>query len=96
MAMLTEEEVEHYLDVNPSEIQKLIKCGKLTAYKVGGTYVRFDKEQVTALKCGKKFVAPEELGRSDVDKARDFWKFYSFYVLSFLLVLLLLVLFLQL
>ena len=94
--MLTEEEVQHYLNVSPSEVQRLVKRGKLTAYRLGGTYLRFRKEEVTALKNGRKFVAPEELGRSGVDKWLDFWNFYSFYILSSILVLLLVVLFFQL
>ena len=96
MAMLTEEEVQHYLGVKPSEVQQLVKKGKLTGYRLGGTYLRFKKEEVLALKSGKKFVAPETLGRSSVDRFRDFWKFYSFYIISSVLVLLIIVLFLQL
>ncbi len=94
--MLTEEEVQHYLDRSPSEIQQLIKRGKLTAYRLGGTYLRFKKEEVAALKTGRKFIPPDELGRTNVDKLRDFWKFYSFYVITSVLILLLIIVFFQL
>ena len=96
MALLTEEEVQHYLGVSPSDVQKLVKRGRLTAYRLGGTYVRFKKEEVAALKNGKKFVAPDELGRSRVDRIRDFWKFYSFYIITSILVALLAVVLFQL
>ncbi len=89
--LLTEEEVTHYLGVDRAEVKKLIQRGKLTAFKVGGTYLRFRKEEVAALKAGKRFVPPEELSRSWPDKIKDFWKFNSFYVLSGILVLLLIV-----
>lgn len=94
--MLTEEEVQHYLGVNSSDLQSLVKKGKLTAYRLGGAYLRFKKEEVVALKTGRRFVAPDELGRSSTDKFRDFWKFYGFYVISSILVLVLIVVFIQL
>ena len=96
MPLLTEEEARYYLGVGEDEIRQLIKKGKLTAYRLGGAYLRFKKEEVLALKSGRKFVAPEELGRSAFDKFIDFWKFYSFYILSSVLVLLLAFYFFQL
>ncbi len=96
MALLTEEEVEHYLGVKPEDVQQLMKKGKLTAYRLGGTYLRFQKEEVLAIKNGRKFRPPDELKRSPIDKFKDFWKFYNFYILSSILVLLLVVLFFQL
>ena len=96
MALLTEEEVEHFLGVKPEEVQKLIKKGKLTAYRLGGSYLRFQKDEVLALKSGRKFIPPDQIKRSSSDRIRDFWKFYNFYILSSLLILLLAVLFFQL
>jgi len=94
--LLTEEEVQNYLGVDRPEIEKLMKRGKLTAFRVGGSYLRFRKEEVVALKAGKRFVPAEQLGRrSWFDRARDFWKFYSFYVLSSVLILLAVVLIFQ-
>ena len=96
MALLTEEEVEHYLGTSQTDVQKLIKRGKLTAFRLGGSYLRFRKEEVMALKNGRKFVAPDELGRGKIDRFRDFWKFYSFYVITSVLAVCLIALFLQL
>lgn len=94
--MLTEEEVAGYLGVQKSEVEHLVKRGKLTAFRVGGEYVRFRKEEVVALKAGKKFVPPDRLDRNWLEKAADFWKFYSFYILSSVLLLLMVAIFLQL
>ena len=96
MALLTEEEVEHYLGMKPDEVQQLVKRGKLTAYRLGGTYLRYRKEEVLAVRSGKKFIPPDELKRSTLDKLRDFWKFYNFYILCSILALLLIALFFQL
>lgn len=92
---LTEEEVKSYLNVGPSELEDFIRRGKLTAYRVGGEFLRYRKDQVMALKGGRKFQFPDELERNWVDKIRDWWNFYSFYILASVLVILLIVLFMQ-
>ena len=89
LSTLTEEEVRHFLGTGQEEVKQLVKRGKLTAYKLGGSYVRYRKEEVLAIKNGRKFVAPEEIGRSSWDKFRDFWNFYSFYILTSILVVIL-------
>lgn len=96
MPLLTEEEVQHYLGINSAEMHRLVKRGKLSGYRIGGTYLRFEKDEVVALKNGRRFVSPQELGRNRLDKIRDFWKFNSFYVFSVLLIFFLIALFLQL
>jgi len=96
MPLLTEEEVQHFLGVDEEEVGRLVKRGKLTAYRLGGSYIRFRKEEVLAMKNGRKFVAPDELSRSTFDRVLDFWKFYSFYVLASILIVLLAVFLLQL
>jgi len=48
--MLTLDEVKGYLEVEQQELEKLIKGGMLHAYKVGGVYLRFRKEEVLNLK----------------------------------------------
>jgi len=93
MRLLSEEEARHYLGVEREEMQRIIKRGKLTAYRVGGTYLRFRKDEVLALKSGRKFVPPEDLGRSTYDQVRDFCKFYGFYIFSLVVVLMLALLF---
>lgn len=96
MPFLNEEEVRQFLGVKSEDLEKLIKRGKLTAYRLGGSFLRFDKEEVLALKSGRKYKpVTNEFERSAVDKVIDFWKFHSFYVFSLILILLLIILFCQ-
>ena len=94
--LLTEEEVKSYLKLDsPAALDQLIRRGKLTAYRVGGSYVRYRKEEVVALKSGRKFRLPDQLERNWWDKVRDFWGFYSIYILLSLLVFLLVIYLIQ-
>ncbi len=86
--LLTEEEVKSYLKVDSPEIQQLIRRGKLSAYRVGGSFVRYRKDEVVALRSGRKFRMPDQLERSWFDKVKDFWSFYSIYILLSILVVL--------
>ncbi len=83
--LLTEEEVKSYLGLDHVGVEKLIRRRKLTAYRLGGSYVRYRKDEVTALKNGRKFQMPGQLERNWFDKIRDFLNFYSIYILLFLL-----------
>ena len=89
--LLTEEEVKSYLKVDPDSVQQLIRQGKLTAYRIGGSYVRYRKDEVMALKSGRKFKLPDQLKRGFFDKVRDFWNFYSVYILLSIAIALLIV-----
>ena len=93
--LLTEEEVKSYLKVDSPTIEQFIRRGKLTAYRVGGSFVRYRKDQVIALKSGQKFRIPDQLERSWFDKIRDFVNFNSIYILLSILVVLLAVYFMQ-
>jgi excisionase family DNA binding protein len=79
--LLTEEEVKSFLKVDKLEVDKLIKKGKITAYRVGGAFVRFRKEEVIAVRNGLKFRMPDELERSWWDHIRDFIRFYGLYLI---------------
>ena len=93
--LLTEEEVRSYLKVDSPTIEQLIRRGRLTAYRVGGSFVRYRKDEVVALKSGRKFRMPEQFERSWFDKIRDFWGFYSLYILLSILIFLLAVYWMQ-
>ena len=93
--LLTEEEVRSYLKLDSGAVEQLIRRGKLTAYRVGGSYVRYRKEEVIALRSGRKFRMPEQFERNWFDKIRDFWSFYSIYILLSIFVILLIVYLIQ-
>lgn len=85
--MLTLEEVKNYLEIEQREIESFIQQGKLHAYKIGGTYLRFRKEEVLTLRyevlpSGKKKKTKVSFGA----RLLDFWKFNNFYIVSLLLV----------
>ncbi|MSR78464.1 MAG: helix-turn-helix domain-containing protein [Candidatus Omnitrophica bacterium] len=85
--MLTFEEVKNFLDVEQSQVEKFLENGKLRAYKIGGTYIRFRKEEVLNLRfeiMPQKTKLPKKasLGGSLL----EFWRFNNFYILSILIV----------
>lgn len=93
--LITEEEVKSYLKVDSPEIDQLIRRGKLVAYRVGGSFVRYRKDQVIALRSGRKFKMPDQFERNWFDKTRDFVNFYSIYFLLAILICLLVFYFVQ-
>lgn len=93
--LLTEEEVRSYLKVESPALNQLVQRGKLTAYKIGGAFVRYRKDEVVALRSGRKFRLPDQIVRSWFDRLKDFWSFYSIYILLSAFILLLVVYFLQ-
>jgi excisionase family DNA binding protein len=86
--MLTLEEVKSYLEIEQQQIEKFIGQGKLHAYKIGGTYLRFRKEEVLNLRYE---LAPGTQKKKQVragilSHAYDFWRFNNFYIISLILV----------
>jgi excisionase family DNA binding protein len=91
--MLTLKEVIDYLDIEQSDIEKLVKKGRLNAYKIGGTYLRFKKDQVVQLKA--EILNKKSRSRLFLSKARDYWYFNRVYILSAVLLALIFCLFIQ-
>jgi len=86
--MLTLEEVKSYLDIEQKELEDYLSRGKLHAYKIGGTYLRFRKEDVINLRYqiqSPRLKAPAP--KTMVSAAGDFWRFNNFYILSILIVI---------
>ncbi len=85
--MLTLDEVKNYLEIEQQMIEKFIRDGVLHAYKIGGVYIRFRKEEVLNLKYDvllkKKKAGPSiSLGQ----RLWDFWRFNNFYIISVLVI----------
>lgn len=90
--LLTVREVAIILGVSEKEIMNLAEKGELPAYKVGGVYVRFKKEQVASFKKKLQVSSPSvsaETKYSFSDKVSDFFYFNDFYILAALLIILL-------
>lgn len=88
--LLTVRDVSLILGVSEKEVMILAEEGKLPAYKVGGVYLRFKKEQVEAF---HKNIKPQTYktslsrGYSFAEKIKDFFYFNDFYLFSILIIL---------
>ncbi len=85
--MLTLDEVKNYLEIEQQAIEKFIQDGVLHAYKIGGVYIRFRKEEVLHLKYDvllkkKKTGASISFGQ----QLWNFWRFNNFYIISVLII----------
>ena len=85
--MLTLDEVKNFLDVEQQMIEKFIRDGALHAYKIGGVYIRFRKEEVLTLKYDvlskKKTVGPSI---SFGQQLWNCWRFNNFYIISIVII----------
>lgn len=85
--MLSLEEVKNFLEADQAEVERYIREEKLHAYKIGGAYIRFRKEEVLTLRSElpktKQKLPPK---RSFGNVLFDFWKFNNFYLISLIVV----------
>ncbi len=83
----TTSEAARHLGINEMDVEQLVRQGKLTAYKLGGQFLRFRPAQVEALKGTIRFRANSRKGAvllrdTGVRYLQDFFYFYDFYVVS--------------
>jgi len=91
--LLTVREVSIYLSISEKQVLDLAEAGHIPAYKVGGVFVRFKKDQVEAFRKGSKHHQPKASiaeSYSVDDKVSDFFYFNDFYILAGILIILLL------
>jgi len=100
--LLTLEELALHLDIPEEEIRKLVESGVIPAYSIGGSFLRFRRDQIDAIKneiTSKSVSTVPEAGKPhyhkvrhhDVpekftDKVADFFYFNDFYLISMLLI----------
>lgn len=81
-------EVKQLLVLNDDEVTKLVREGKLNAFKIGGSYLRFDKNQVLALKMRMDVAHEVKIKESSFwSRLQDFIKFYGLYLVSVAVIL---------
>jgi excisionase family DNA binding protein len=85
--MLSLEEVKSFLELTQDDLEKYLKAGKLRAYKIGGTYIRFRKEEVLNLRSELRPKKSKNAPGTGAGKVADFWRFNNFYIVSLLIVL---------
>jgi len=91
--LLTVRDVSIILGISEKEVVDLAESGKIPAYKVGGVYLRFKKEQVQDFRKSTHPVSHKAKISKKYpvrDKISDFFYFNDFYILSILIIILLL------
>jgi len=90
--MLTVREVASMLGVSEKDVLDLTEKAILPAYKIGGVYLRFKKEQVEQYKKSQKSnpkTPVKEEPAGFFSGIKDFFYFNDFYILSGILIVLL-------
>jgi len=95
--LITTKEVSEILGISEDKVSELAEKGEIPAYKIGGVYLRFKREQIEELKdqFEEKILRKNESSSNNYkfqEKLKDFFYFYDFYILCFLIILLLLIL----
>ncbi len=58
--LLSIKEVAEYLRLSEEEVKRLVDIGEIPAYKIGGSFLRFRKEQIDAIRSEISIVEKEE------------------------------------
>lgn len=92
----TTAEVAQYLGIQDTDVEHLVKEGKLTGYKLGGEFLRFRPDQVESLKGTLRFrpsaaKAMAVARHPWLHQVQDFVYFHDFYIISATLLALLVV-----
>ena len=91
--LLTVRDVSIILGVSEKEVMDLVEEGRITAYKVGGVYLRFKPEQIEEFAKSFKRMAhrKDSLPKYSLkERISDFLYFNDFYILSLIIILLIL------
>lgn len=89
--LLTIREVANYFNITEKEVIQLSERGVIPAYKVGGVYLRFKKEQLDQV---KKRIKPNQslvsIEGTAPERVRDFVYHNDFYIVSLIIIFFLL------
>jgi excisionase family DNA binding protein len=64
--LLNIKEVAEYLKLSEEEVKRLVDIGEIPAYKIGGTFLRFRKEQIDGIKSEISSIEEEEPQHTNV------------------------------
>ena len=85
--LLAIREVAQYLNITEKEVIELAERGVIPAYKVGGVYLRFKKEQIDSVRHKIKPNATlVSIQGTTSERLRDFVYHYDFYLLSLVII----------
>ncbi|MBU0503501.1 MAG: helix-turn-helix domain-containing protein [Candidatus Omnitrophota bacterium] len=89
--LLTVRDVAYSLGISEKEVLNLSESGVIPAYKVGGVYLRFKREQIEEYKKINKSLLHKDnswLEYPFADRLQDFFYFNDFYIFSFIIIIL--------
>ena len=93
--LLTIREVSQMLHISEKDVIDLSESGKIPAYKVGGVYLRFKREQVEKFRkqSSDDLVSIEKPPKEDTvkDRVKDFLYFHDFYLAAAVIMVVMLV-----
>lgn len=88
-SLLSSEEVKAFLEIQDPQLHQFVQKGKLQAYKIGGSYLRFRKDEVLALRQELYPTRRTKLSTPWLARIGNFWRFNNFYILSLLVIVIL-------
>jgi excisionase family DNA binding protein len=84
------------LAISPKKLERLVKKGKLPAYKIGGSYLRFKKEDIESFKeTVYKKREPLHVKYIFLDTLKDFFYFNSFYIIAVVIAIIMIIIILR-
>ena len=96
--LLNQTEVSRILGVSEGDLKILVDRGEIPAYRLGGSILRFRKDQIDQIKKHgvPKIISAEEDARgytteSRIESIKDFIYFNDFYIISGVIIAVLLV-----
>lgn len=100
------DEAAQFLGKTEEELMDLVEKGKLTAYQIGGMYLRFKLEQLQNFKNGIDYSGaavnkqPQKMHSQNkqpflFSDIRDFLYFNDFYILAVLIIIIMLIIILR-
>ncbi|MBM3253304.1 MAG: helix-turn-helix domain-containing protein [Candidatus Omnitrophica bacterium] len=93
--LLNLKEAAEYLHISQRRLEKLVRKGKLPAYKIGGSYLRFRKDDIDNFR-GLSFRKERKYNSySLLEGIKDFLYFNSFYIISIIIALIMLIVILK-
>lgn len=96
--LLTIRDVSLILGISEKEVIDLAESGRIPAYKIGGVFLRFKRQQIEEFKKKFKPHAHKTLStekNSFKDQIGDFFYFNDFYILAALIIFLMLIIIFQ-
>lgn len=75
------------LGVTEKKIIDLVDEGKVTAYQIGGQYLRLNREQIEGMK-NSNLIEPENLQHKYtwIERIKDFFYYNDFYIVSLIII----------